>query len=101
MGTMVVVPTLFSSEEGVHELLERLEVHFLANQDEHIYFALLGDFVDADTEELAEDAVLLDTALSGSMAEQRYRRPTSTVSSLSPHRNGFAEGKWMGWERKR
>jgi cyclic beta-1,2-glucan synthetase len=102
--TMVVIPTLFSSEAGVSELLARLEVHFLANQDEHIYFALLGDFVDADAEELAEDAMLLDFALSGiDELNQRY-------SKEKPHRFHLfhrhrrwnpGEGKWMGWERKR
>ncbi len=83
---MVVIPTLFSSEEGVRELLERLEVHFLANQDDHIYFALLGDFVDADAEELTEDAALLDVAMSGiDDLNQRYHQAAAaTVSSVSP-----------------
>jgi cyclic beta-1,2-glucan synthetase len=102
--TMVVVPTLFASEEGVRELLERLEVHFLANQDEHIYFALLGDFVDADAEELAEDAALLDVALSGiDDLNQRYNKDHPQRFHLFHRRRQWnpAEGKWMGWERKR
>ena len=45
--TMVVVPTILSTESQVNELIERLEVHFLANQDKEIYLALLGDFPDA------------------------------------------------------
>lgn len=56
--TMVVIPTLFTSVSGVEELLERLEVHYLANQDEHIYFALLGDFADAAEEEMASDSTV-------------------------------------------
>ena len=40
-ATFVVVPTIFLNESQVHELVERLEVHYLANQDEHVYFALL------------------------------------------------------------
>jgi cyclic beta-1,2-glucan synthetase len=101
--TMVVVPTLFSSEDGVRDLLERLEVHFLANQDEHIYFALLGDFVDADSEELAKDAALLDVALSGiDDLNQRYNHRPQRFHLFHRHRQwNPAEGKWMGWERKR
>nr|MBA3806375.1 cyclic beta 1-2 glucan synthetase [Acidobacteriota bacterium] len=57
--TMVVVPTLFTSIKTVTELLERLEVHYLANEDEHLYFALLGDFADAPSEEMPDDALLL------------------------------------------
>ena len=34
-ATFVVVPTIFLNESQVHELVERLEVHYLANQDEH------------------------------------------------------------------
>src|SRR5206468_8234676 len=60
--TLVVVPTIFSSELQIKGLLERLEVHFLANQDQHIYFALLGDFADADVLERASDAALLEAA---------------------------------------
>ncbi len=102
--TMVVVPTLFSSEEGVRELLERLEVHFLANQDEHIYFALLGDFVDADAEELAEDGVLLDVALSGidDLNQRHSKNQPQRFHLFHRHRQwNPAEGNWMGWERKR
>jgi cyclic beta-1,2-glucan synthetase len=102
--TMVVIPTIFSSEKSVRDLLERLEIHFLANQDEHIHFALLGDFADADAEELAEDGIILDLALAGiDELNKRY-------SKDMPHRFHFfhrrrrwnpREGKWMGWERKR
>ena len=38
-STFVVVPTIFFSESQVQELVERLEVHFLANQDPRIHFA--------------------------------------------------------------
>ena len=35
--TMVVVPTIFFSEDQIHSLLEKLEVHFLANQDPQLH----------------------------------------------------------------
>ena len=64
-ATFVVVPTIFLNESQVHELVERLEVHYLANQDERAYFALLGDFPDANSEETSTDAHLLAIAQSG------------------------------------
>jgi cyclic beta-1,2-glucan synthetase len=64
-ASFIVVPTIFLSELQVHELIERLEVHYLANQDEHLYFALLSDFPDADAEETATDSNLLAIAQSG------------------------------------
>src|SRR5215217_4720158 len=70
-ATFVVVPTIFLNDSQVHELVERLEVHYLANQDEHIYFALLSDFPDADAEETPADSNLLAIAQSGIDAVNR------------------------------
>ena len=102
--TLVVVPTIFSSESQVKGLLERLEIHFLANQDKHIYFALLGDFADAKTEETASDAALLEVAQSG-IAElnQRHNNEPADRFYLFHRRRRWNAGEacWMGWERKR
>ena len=46
--TLVVVPTLLTSVEGVERQLEHLEVLALGNLDPHVHFAILGDFTDAD-----------------------------------------------------
>ena len=102
--TMVVIPTIFSSETNVRELLERLEIHFLANQDENLHFGLLGDFADADAEEMPEDEPLLDVALNG-IAElnKRYGKGPSQIFHLFHRQRRWnpSEKRWMGWERKR
>ena len=46
--TLVVVPTMLLNPDNVEELVETLEVRFLANRDENLHFALLTDFRDAD-----------------------------------------------------
>ncbi|HEU0253231.1 MAG TPA: protein ndvB, partial [Pyrinomonadaceae bacterium] len=100
-ATFVVVPTIFISDAQVQALVERLEVHYLANQDAHVYFALLGDFPDANAEEMPTDSHLLSIAQSGIDAlnrqhgEQRFH--------LFHRRRLWNDGekKWMGWERKR
>ena len=99
--TFVVVPTIFASESQVEHLIERIEVHFLANQDEHIYFALLGDFPDSTTPEEANDALLLSTAQSG--IDDLNRRHGGNRFHLFHRKRVWneSEGKWMGWERKR
>ncbi|MBC8031114.1 MAG: hypothetical protein H7Z16_13450 [Pyrinomonadaceae bacterium] len=108
--TMVVVPTIFSSEAVVKELVERLEVHFLANQDPHIYFGLLGDFKDADSESEPDDASLLAAAKAGIAAlNTKYREATQPGKPAHDRFHLFhrrrqwnaGEGKWIGWERKR
>ena len=102
--TMVVVPTIFSSESQVNEMIERLEVHYLANQDQHIYFALLGDFPDADTEETPDDLLLLAAAESGIEDLNRRHSKGEPLRFHLFHRRrqwNASEDKWMGWERKR
>ncbi len=100
-ATFVVVPTIFFSEAQVNELIERLEVHFLANQDPRIHFALLGDFRDADTEETANDSLLLSVAQSG--IEKLNQKHGEARFHLFHRRRLWnqSEKKWMGWERKR
>lgn len=101
--TMVVVPTLLSKNSVVLEMLEKLEVHFFANQDANIFFALLGDFCDADDETLSEDADILKCAEEG-IHELNRRHANGTERFFLFHRRrqwNPSENKWMGWERKR
>jgi len=102
--TMVVVPTLLTKESVVTGLLEGLQVHFLANQDPNIYFALLGDFSDADQVTLPEDAALLKMARKGiDELNERYATKNEPRFFLFHRYRKFnsGEGKWMGYERKR
>jgi cyclic beta-1,2-glucan synthetase len=103
--TMAVVPTLLTSEESIRELLEKLEVHYLANLDENLYFALLGDFADAPDEEMPDDAALLELAFSGieelNARHQGEDQPKRFHLFMRRRLWNEGEGKWMGWERKR
>jgi cyclic beta-1,2-glucan synthetase len=103
-STMVVIPTLFTSEEVVVDLLEHLEVQYVANQTPNLYFALLGDFSDSNVETLELDSKLLNTAQHG-IAKLNHRYAEGrTPSFYLFHRYrqwNPAENKWIGWERKR
>lgn len=102
--TFVVIPTLLTSESVVEELLEKLEVYSLANQDEHIYFALLSDFADAPKEKMPDDPKILDLAqYLIKELNDKYQAANGQKFSLFHRRRQWneGEGKWMGWERKR
>nr|MDQ3042772.1 hypothetical protein [Acidobacteriota bacterium] len=103
--TMVVIPTLLTSEAVAGELLEKLEVYYLANQDKNIYFGLLSDFADASAEETATDAAFLETAIGGiEDLNKRYSAAADVPRFHLFHRRrrwNERENKWMGWERKR
>ena len=102
--TMVVIPAILSGEPAVDELLANLEIHHLANRDGHIYFALLGDFADAETEVDETDAAILERALAGvGQLNARYGGEGPARFHLFVRRRlrNEGEGRWMGWERKR
>lgn len=104
--TLVVIPTLLEAS-SVDEQVERLEVHYLANPEGAVAFALLADFSDAPTERTAGDADLLCAAAEGiARLNERYG-PVEELGGprfLLLHRRRLwnpSEGVWMGWERKR
>ena len=51
--------SIWSQAEGVKNTVERLELHYLANRDPHIHYAILSDFKDAASEQLPEDEAVL------------------------------------------
>src|SRR5207249_819682 len=102
--TMVVVPVILNDEETVAALLDKLEITYLANQDEHLHFALLGDFVDAPSESMPNDREILEHAQDGiEKLNRRYSGGAPVRFHLfhRPRKWCETEGKWIGWERKR
>ena len=102
--TLVVVPTLIGSALDVDELVEGMEVRYLANRDSNLHFALLTDFLDAQQETLDEDAALLERA-SQAIEALNDKYPAMEGSRFNllhrPRRWNPTERRWMGHERKR
>jgi cyclic beta-1,2-glucan synthetase len=102
--TFVVMPSMLLTPGSAGQLLQRLELHYLANPDPQLYFALLTDFADAPAQEMPEDAGCLQTALEG-VAElnRRYagEGPARFFLFHRARRWNPSEECWMGWERKR
>jgi cyclic beta-1,2-glucan synthetase len=102
--TIVVVPVIFSDEATVQELLDKIEIAYLANQDIHIHFALLGDFADASAAEMPGDRAILEAARHGiAKLNERHDASKPIWFHLFHRRRQWCEGeqKWIGWERKR
>jgi cyclic beta-1,2-glucan synthetase len=102
--TMVVIPTLLTSREGVQALVEHLEVQALGNVDPHIHFAILGDFADAPAAEMPDDPALLAEAEAGIEELNARHAPEHKDRFFLFHRVrqwNASQGVWMGWERKR
>ncbi|MGZ8497979.1 MAG: GH36-type glycosyl hydrolase domain-containing protein [Candidatus Binatia bacterium] len=106
LRTLVVVPTLLSSHAQIAEQIERLEVHYLANSDGDLRFALLSDWTDAPQENMPGDDELLAATIDGIARLNRRHgsAPDGNERFLVFHRRrgwNQSERKWIGWERKR
>ncbi|HEX7399692.1 MAG TPA: glucoamylase family protein, partial [Candidatus Limnocylindrales bacterium] len=106
LRTLVVVPMLLTSEADAEAQVSGLEVHYLANREGDIRFALLSDWLDAPTEQVPGDDELLSAAAAGidRLNERHGEAPGGGARFLLFHRKrrwNEAEGRWIGWERKR
>jgi cyclic beta-1,2-glucan synthetase len=106
LRTLVVVPTLLTRLADLEEQLERLEVHYLANPEGHLHFALLTDWADASRERMDGDGELVAALAEGiARLNARYDGPPGGGPRfLLLHRRRVwneQEGRWIGWERKR
>jgi len=70
LRTIVVMPTLLTTPAEIEEHAERLEVHYLANPDGELHFALLSDWCDSPTETAINDDQLLGAAMDRDRAPQ-------------------------------
>ncbi len=102
--TLVVTPTMLTSAANIEDLIEALEVRFLANRDDSLHFGLLTDFRDAPEETLAEDQALLRLTVQRIDAlNEKYPQVRGDTFFLfhRPRRWNPQEQIWMGYERKR
>ncbi len=106
--TLVVVPTMLTGAQNIEDLVEALEVRFLANRDESLHFGLLTDFLDAHEESLPEDEPLLRLVKTRiDELNGKYRSEDGQAGNDKfflfhrPRRWNPQEKIWMGYERKR
>ncbi|HYN22161.1 MAG TPA: glucoamylase family protein, partial [Thermoanaerobaculia bacterium] len=106
LRTLVAVPTLLTTPAEIEEQIGRLEVHYLANPEAELRFALLSDWQDAPAETMPDDEDLLAAAAAGiaRLNEQHGSASGGETRFLLLHRRRLwneREGCWLGWERKR
>ena len=101
---MVVVPCMLSNKATVDKLMEDLEVRYLGNTDDFLYYSLLTDFPDAKEEHMPSDEEIV--AYASKQIEdlnEKYKRSSKDIFYLfhRPRKWNKREKRWMGEERKR
>ncbi len=103
--TVVAIPMLLGSLADASEGPRQLELHFLANSDPNLRFALLADYTDASEKHRPDDAERLEEARrSIDYLNLRYGQADGQdrfYLFIRDRRWSETENRWMGWERKR
>ncbi|MFN7570930.1 MAG: GH36-type glycosyl hydrolase domain-containing protein [Betaproteobacteria bacterium] len=103
---LVAIPAMLTGNGATDKLAHRLLLHHLANPERPVQFALLTDWADADTHQVAADEALLLHAREQIRAlNLRYpATPDAPPRFILLHRKRHyseTERRWIGWERKR
>ena len=103
-ASFVVIPTILNSKEKVKELMEKLEVYYMANKSDNLYFALLGDCTAGKNEtepiddEIIEEGKKLAEELNKKYPDDNFQK----FHFLYRKRTWNAKEEcYLGWERKR
>ena len=102
-STMVIVPTILKSQENVKELLEKLEVYYLANKSDNLYFTLLGDCSTSSKESEKYDTEIIEAGKNiVKELNQKYSSNQEIFNFIYRKRLwNSKENSFLGWERKR
>ncbi len=103
-STIVVIPTIIKTKEKVQELFKKLEVFYLANKSENLYFAVLGDCSESDTKEEKYDREIEEEGLRQTKClNEKYNNPKFPIFHFIYRERKYnkSEEKYLGWERKR
>lgn len=103
-ATMVIIPTIIKSKDKTEELMKKLEVYYLANKSENLYFTLLGDCSSSDKEvESFDDTVIKAGVNMVNLLNEKYKDENFPKFNFIYRERFWNEGeaKFLGWERKR
>lgn len=99
--TLVVVPTMLTSHKALRKEIGKLEVRYLGNRNENIFFSLFSDFTDSAVPADSGDDALLRAAVDG-INDLNARYPGGRFLLFHrPRTWSESEQAWIGRERKR
>ena len=100
-STMVIIPAILKSNESTKEIIEKLEVYYLANKSDNIFFTLLGDCTTSSRENEEYDKDIIKTGKNQiEELNEKYKKNIFNFVYRKRLWNN-KENKFLGWERKR
>ncbi|WP_410506262.1 GH36-type glycosyl hydrolase domain-containing protein [Haloimpatiens sp. FM7315] len=102
--TVVIIPTIINNVKRAKELINHMEIYYLSNRFDNIYFTLLGDLKDAKKDKEDKDDEILEFTLNEiKKLNNKYAKDGEDIFFYlcRPRKFNPKEGKWIAWERKR
>ena len=100
-ATIVVIPTILKSREKVKELMKKMEVFYLANKSDNLYFCLLGDSSESNKKNEDFDKEIIDEGLKQvEILNKKYGKDIFNFAYRKRKWND-KQSSYLGWERKR
>lgn len=103
-ATFVVIPTILTSKEKVKQLMERLEVYYMANKSDNLYFAILGDCsAGKNQKEPFDEEVIQSGKKEAKQLNEKYPDENFPKFHFLYRQRVWNEKEecYLGWERKR
>lgn len=102
--TIVVMPVITESKEQIRRYIQNLESYYLANRDKNLFFAILADLKDANSQETPIDGEIIKEGVECTESlNMKYTGSKNGPFYFLLRKRKWNENElcWMGWERKR
>ncbi|MEG1989839.1 MAG: glucoamylase family protein [Clostridia bacterium] len=102
-STYIVMPAVISSYDKIDTMIRKMEVTFLANRSDNMYYMLLGDCLSSDKQVIEQDSKFFKYAKEKlDILNEKYPSKHKLFNFIYRKRvYSKAENSYMGWERKR
>ena len=101
-ATFVVIPTILDSKSKIDELIKKIEVYYLANKSENLYFGILGDCISSNKENEEIDKEIIEYGREKiKELNDKYKNKGVFNFLYRKRKWNASEKQFLGWERKR
>jgi len=102
-STLIAMPTVINSLEKIDKMVRKMEITYLANRSDNMYYMLLGDCLAKDQKEVEMDKKIVEygNKLINKLNEKYPNEPK--LFNFIYRKRVYSQGEqcFMGWERKR
>lgn len=100
-STMVVIPTICKNTKKVDDMFKQLEKYYLSNKTPNLYFTLLADCAESNTQDCDYDKEVSEFGLN--KAKELNDKYGKDLFYFLYRKRAYSEceGKFLGYERKR